>query len=91
MAGSEGRPQPVARLDVSWHGRALCAKIPDWHTSSHHEQAEACGWCPVLDECREYALASPAPLHRSEGGVVYAGMNAAELRRAHRARVEAAA
>jgi hypothetical protein len=64
----------------------LCARHPDpglWTSSRplDRERATAiCGWCPVLEVCREWALTLP-----QADGAIYAGLSAKQRRELRRA------
>jgi WhiB family transcriptional regulator, redox-sensing transcriptional regulator len=83
------RPQPpgaTSAEDNPWHTGAACrrdevglffapSKEPTAARLSREDQAkQVCARCPVLLECREHALAQPAPYG------VWGGLTAAERR-----------
>lgn len=84
-----GRPRAaydlptIPLLDTTWMDDAACRGRSDLYfpangsghsNSGHHQQARTiCSGCPVINECRQYALAiNPA-------GGVWAGLTANEL------------
>jgi WhiB family redox-sensing transcriptional regulator len=67
VTSAPGRTSAAELLDLiatrpAWHGGAACKKVPavSWFPDHGESAAEAkaiCAGCPVLEECRVWALA----------------------------------
>lgn len=70
--GSTGLSMPNPQ---PWAADALCAQIGDdqiWFPSIGNTSSTAikiCHSCPVIEQCRDYALNNPTPLYGIWGGL----------------------
>lgn len=79
---------PAHRALYGWQERAECRgeELEMFFSADHEAEAKAvCGWCPVRDECLDWAI----ELNTSHG--VYGGMTADERKAERRRRMRRAA
>lgn len=67
-AASAWRQLDAALRDLEDHGRRpVCTTRPNDWTSPHRQvrrdAAEACGWCPVANQCHQFATANRERRH----------------------------